>query len=470
MTILKSYNPATGEAFWEGDVADKAAVDAAIKRARAAFPSWASLPFDARQSVAEKFRNIAESKKTELTELISRETGKPLWDAAGEVTAFLNKIAISITSYHERTGEKTSENAGVRQELQHRAHGVMAVFGPYNFPAHLPNGHIVPALLAGNTIVFKPSEETPAVGAFMAHCWQEAGVPDGVFNLVQGAKETGIALVSHPDIDGVLFTGSYQTGKAIHTALAGRVEVMLALEMGGNNPLVVWDAEDAMAAASHILPSAYLTTGQRCTCARRLIIPTGKAGDKILEALQRLMARVRIGAYDTEPEPFMGPLINQRQVDNILGAQERLIGMGGIALETSRRLQENLPFVTPGLIDVTGVNALPDDEYFGPFLQVIRVAEFDMAMEAANNTTFGLAAALISDSPALWNRFRNDIRAGIVNWNRPTNGAASNAPFGGVGYSGNHRPSAYYAADYTAWPVARMVSESLTPGELKGLS
>lgn len=470
MKTLTSIIPATGEILWEGPISDKVAVEAAIASARAAFPAWSHLSFAERQGIAERFRNFMESRKNDLVELISRETGKVRWDAEGEVSAFLNKIPLSIKAYHERTGEKTADpNAFVRQSLSHHPHGVMAVFGPYNFPAHLPNGHIVPALLAGNTIVFKPSEETPAVGEFMAGAWQEAGLPDGVLNLVQGARETGEALVASPDIDGVLFTGSYPTGKAIHKALAGRPEVILALEMGGNNPLIVWEAGEPEKVARLILQSSYITTGQRCTCARRLILPQGAEGDKVIEALLELIKRVRVGAYSDDPQPFMGPLINNRQAENILAAQTKLESLGGKILQKSLRLQENLAFLTPSLIDVTGIN-LPDEEYFGPLAQVIRVDSFEEALQAANNTKYGLAAGLVSDNVARWQQFCQVIRAGIVNWNRPTTGASSAAPFGGVGHSGNHRPSAWYAADYCAWPMASMAENTLTMNEpIQGL-
>lgn len=466
---LKSHNPATGAVLWEGETASPEAVNAAIARAKAAFSAWSRLSFAERQGYVEKYRAVCEAKKAAFAELISQETGKALWDSTGEIAALLGKVAISIAAYQERTGGKSSDNGGIRQELHHKPHGVMAVFGPYNFPAHLPNGHIVPALLAGNTVVFKPSEETPAVGEFMVSCWREAGLPEGVLNLVQGARAVGEALVAHRDVNGILFTGSYPTGKAIHTALAGRVEMLLALELGGNNPLICWQPADVEAAASLIVQSAYITTGQRCTCARRLIIPQGAQGDALLGELQLLIARLTVGSYADQPEPFMGPLINNRQAENILAAQKALEAMGGKIIEKTVRLQENLPFITPGLMDVTAISALADTEYFGPFLQVIRVADFKTALDAANDTRYGLAAGLIADSPELWEEFRRGIHAGIVNWNRPTTGASSAAPFGGVGLSGNHRPSAYYAADYAAWPVATMASEALSAGEIKGL-
>ncbi len=464
-------NPATGEIFFETGIADGAAVDVAVQTAQKAQRRWNAIGLKGRLEVIEHFREAVEDRKEELTTLIATETGKPLWDARAEAMAVIGKIAISIEAYRERTGKHRKDMAGVRQELRHRPLGVMAVFGPYNFPAHLPNGHMVPALIAGNAVVFKPSEETPATGEWLAKLWHDVGLPDGVINLVQGGAEVGQALVQHPWIHGLLITGSYATGKAIHQALAGRPEVLLALEMGGNNPLIVWEAGDPEAAAKLILQSAYVSSGQRCTCARRLILPQGKDGDKVVDALLALLARVRIGPPKKEPEPFMGPLINMAQAEEVHRMEMALTARGGHRLAEVKRLSEDLPFLTPGLIDVTDAKKRRDRECFGPLLQIIRTPDFTHAIEEANNTAYGLAAGLISENKMLWKSFLALARAGIINWNRPTTGASSAAPFGGIGQSGNYRPAAYYAADYCAYPLATLATDSVEPPpEIVGLN
>jgi succinylglutamic semialdehyde dehydrogenase len=309
--------------------------------------------------------------------------------------------------------------------------------------------------LAGDAVVFKPSEKTPATGERLVRLWREAGVPAAALQLAAGGPELGRALIGREGVDGVLFTGAAKTGVAIHRALAGRPEVMLALELGGNNPLVVWDCEDRQAAAHLIVQSAFVTAGQRCTCARRLILPQGDFGDVVIERLTRLIGRIIVGAPFQAPQPFIGPVIDQPAAEALLAAQTALVERGARALSPMSPLGGGPPFLRPGLIDVTGVDA-PDEELFGPLLQVERVADFDAAIAAANRTRFGLAAGLVSGDEALWRRFHAEVRAGVVNWNRPTTGAASSAPFGGVGLSGNHRPSAYYAADYCAYPVASL--------------
>ncbi len=467
---LVSIDPCTNQEIWRGPIADAGAVDAAVAAARHAFPDWARRPLDERLVLLRAYQDVVRTRADDFAALIARETGKPLWETKTEVQSVIAKVDISITAHAERTGVREGEAAGVRQVLRHKPHGVLAVLGPYNFPAHLPNGHIVPALIAGNTVVFKPSELTPAVAEFMVDCWREAGLPDGVINLVQGAGDTGRALAGHPGIDGLLFTGSPQTGLALHRQFADTPSKILALEMGGNNPLIVWDVSegDLPATAALIAQSAYLSAGQRCTCARRLILRDNRAVEMIAHIVE-LIDRIIIGAPFDEPQPFMGPVIDNRSADRLIKAAAGLAATGASVIRPLERLVADRPFLTPALIDVTTATERPDEELFGPVLQVIRVPDFEAALAEANNTRFGLSAGLIGGDPALYDRFWAGTRAGVVNWNRPTNGAASNAPFGGVGLSGNHRPSAYYAADYCAFPVASLEADRPSGGIATGL-
>lgn len=456
--LLRSTDPATGETVWEGLARRAGEVAALVARAREAFPAWATTPLDARVAYVRAFKAALEARREELGALISRETGKPRWEGLAEVASMIGKIEISIAAQGERAGEKHGAMPFGESVLRHRPHGVMAVLGPYNFPGHLPNGHIVPALLAGNTVVFKPSELTPAVGAAMGACWIEAGLPEGVFALAQGGRETGAALVA-ADIDGLLFTGSAAAGTHFRRIFAERPHVITALELGGNNPLVLWDGE-IEEAASVAVQSGFITTGQRCSCARRLIVPDTAEGAAMIEAIAALADRLRIGGWDNEPQPFMGPLISQRAAEDARARFDRLAALGGTVIRPLGRVA-GLPesFVTPAMIDMTGINA-PDEEIFAPLLQVTRVPHFDAAIAAANRTRFGLSAGLVSADDGLWQRFVLASRAGVVNRNRPTTGAAGTMPFGGLGESGNHRPSAYYAADYCAYPVASFEAAS----------
>jgi succinylglutamic semialdehyde dehydrogenase len=341
---------------------------------------------------------------------------------------------------------------GNRIAVRHKPHGVLAVLGPYNFPAHLPNGHIVPALIAGNAVVFKPSEKTPATGEFLVDCFHEAKIPHGVVRLLIGGPDQGRALAGHPGIDGLLFTGSARAGMLLHRQFAETPQKILALELGGNNPLVVWSAKDIDSAAAIVVQSAFLSAGQRCTAARRLIVEDGKE-EPLLDAVKKLIDRLIVDGPLADPQPFMGPLIDNAAADHVQEQWLNLMMKGGKPICRLDRRAKDLPFLTPGLIDVTDLRDRPDEEIFGPVLQLIRVKDFDAAIAEANNTRFGLAASLVGGSPEMYDRFWAGVHAGVINWNKPTNGAPSNAPFGGVGMSGNHRPSAFYAADYCAYPV-----------------
>lgn len=460
LSEIVSHDPSTGEVVWQGPVAGAGEVDAAVTRARAGFAAWSQTPLEQRHEIARAFAALAKARREDIARLLSRETGKPFWETLTEADTVAGKVEVSIRAQAERAGERDGEVPGARARLAHRPHGVLAVVGPFNFPMHLPNGHIAPALLAGNAVVFKPSEKTPASGLMLVDLWREAGVPADVLQAVVGAREAGEALVAHDGVDGVLFTGGVAAGQAIHHALAATPQKIVALELGGNNPLVVWDVADAESAAHLIVQSAFVSAGQRCSCARRLIVPQGAAGDAIVDALTAVMDRLRVGAPFDEPQPYLGPVIDNASADALLRGQDELAGLGGASIRTLARQIEGKPFLTPGLIDVTGV-AAPDREHFGPLLQLIRAPDFDAALAAANATRFGLAAGLISDDETLYRRFWTSARAGIVNWNRPTTGAAGTAPFGGPGLSGNHRPSAYYAADYCAWPVASLEADKV---------
>jgi len=458
--LLATIDPSTGRQTWTSNESTAEDVDRAVKAARAAFEGWALTPLEQRIAICQRFRDLLKEHNEELAAIIAEEVGKPLWEARTEVTTMANKVDISVQSHAARTGETSAKVADGNAVLRHRPHGVFAVFGPYNFPGHLPNGHIVPALIAGNTLVFKPSEYAPRTAMRTVQLWEQAGLPHGVLNLVNGGRATGVAL-GQADVDGILFTGSSQTGAALHKQFGGQPGKMLALEMGGNNPLVVWDVQNVDAAVHHAVMSAFISAGQRCTCARRLIVQDTPQGQAFIDRLVEVAAKLAVGPSNAEPQPFMGPVVSAAVAKRLVQAQEMMEAQGGKVLLRMRQLDPNAGFVTAGIVDVTDATGIPDEEWFGPLLQVVRVADFDRAIDAANATEYGLAAALLSPSEDLWKRFAIKARAGVVNWNRPTTGAASSAPFGGVGKSGNHRPSAYYAADYCAYPVASIETSEL---------
>lgn len=458
---LISNNPVTHAVIWSGKTTSALQVDKAFLAAHAAFLTWSLTTVETRVEILKKYQALLKAHQAQLADDIMQETGKTHWESLAEVNSMIGKVDLSIAAYHKRSETREEGNAW----LTHRPHGVCAVFGPYNFPGHLPNGHIVPALLAGNTIVFKPSEQSILVGARMLMLLHAAGVPKGVVNLVPGELKTAKAIVKHPLLAGFFFTGSSQVGRQIHEQFAGRPEIILALEMGGNNPLIVENdvlasPEKRRAAVYHTIQSAFVSAGQRCTCARRLLVPNGALGDAFLADLVQVAKHLQIDKPDAQPQPFYASVVSSDAAQALLKAQEKLLALGAKPLLLMEQLSDSAPLLSPAILDVTGIET-PDEEYFGPILKVYRTDSLTQAIAWANQTQYGLSAGILTDDEQAWRQFYAHIRAGVVNRNQALTGASGAAPFGGVGLSGNHRPSAYYAADYCAYPVASLVNTAL---------
>ncbi len=452
-----SIEPATGAEYWRGPISD---VDQEIGIARGAWAHWAAQPVTNRVETLRRFVNVVRSKSKEFADCISRETGKPLWESAAEIELVTEKVNISAAAYSDRTSQRRIEGAmGLKSVVRHKPHGVLGVLGPFNAPAHLPNSHIAPALIAGNAVVFKPSEKTPASGKFLVECYHEAGVPVEALRLVIGGQEQGKQMVSHAGLDGILFTGSTPIGFGIARQFANQPGKVLALEMGGNNPIVVWDTPDIQAAAVLVVQSAFSSAGQRCTNARRLIIKEG-GHEALFQEIVKLSSRLIVGDPHATPAPFMGPVIDNDTADALEETFLALMMRGGSPIKNLQRPVNGRPFINPAIIDMTLAKDRPDLELFGPILQVVRVKDFNEAIAEANATRYGLCASLIGGTPEMFDMFWANIRAGIVNWNRPTIGEASKAPVGGIGLSGNQRASGYYAADYCAYPVVSSEEEN----------
>jgi succinylglutamic semialdehyde dehydrogenase len=275
---------------------------------------------------------------------------------------------------------------------------------------------------------------------------------------LHGGPETGKQLTANEGLDGVLFTGSARTGIALNRQFATQPNKILALEMGGNNPVIAWDTDDIHSAAVLIVQSAFLSAGQRCSAASRLIVKDALY-DRLIREVKHIADRLIIDEPFATPAPFMGPVIDNETADGLTESFLALMSHGGKPIKHMASPIPGRPFLTPGIIDVTELDERPDIELFGPILQVVRVADFEEAIAEANNTRYGLSSALIGGTAEQYDQFWSNSRAGIVNWNKMTVGASSEAPFGGIGLSGNHRPSAYYAADYCAYPVVSMEAE-----------
>jgi succinylglutamic semialdehyde dehydrogenase len=459
---MQSRNPADGSIVFEQPASSPAEVTAAVDAACEAQEQWQRTPLEERERIVRAFADYVAGHAESLAQLITREVGKLRADAAAEVAAVVAKAEITIEMMRGRRGDLDHEVRGVISQVRYRPLGVVLVLGPFNFPAHLPGGHIIPALLAGNTVVFKPSELAPAVGQWITNAWTEAGLPSGVLKLIQGDGEVAKAAIDDQRIAGVFFTGGYHAGKAIHRQLAGRPEVLLALEMGGNNPIILAPPFDHDTAIQTIATSAFISAGQRCTCARRLIAIDDPEGQAALDSLVELVGRMKPGLPLDPIDADLGPVVTAQAATRLLATQEAWLDAGGWARLTMTRSPRCNALLTPGIIDMTDAKLLHDDEWFGPLLQVKRVADFDQAINVAKATRFGLAAGLVGGTKAMFEELRQSLAVGILNWNLPTTGASSRLPFGGVGHSGNHRPAGSFAVDFCNDPVASMIQPTLS--------
>ena len=455
------HSPVDNSITWAGEWADKQTVLSAAARANTAFETWSKTPLENRIGLIKQYASYLQANRQVIARTITLESGKPLWESDLEVQSAIAKVDNAIDAIGKRRWT-TSEGTGTSfSAIRYKPLGMMVVLGPYNLPLHLPGAHIVPALLAGNTVLFKPSEKTPAVGDWILNAWRSTGAPAGVLEGIHGAVEQAKWAVDSPATAGVLFTGSYSAGKQLHLQLAGRPECLLALEMGGNNPLVVDRVKSRQSAMINIIQSAFITSGQRCTCARRLIVVNHPENAGFLEDLSRNIQKIQVGNPLSDKQPFMGSLVSNAAAESILTAQAELRSHGAVVLNEATLHNASGAVVTPGLVLVKEAH-VKDEEHFGPLLTAMVADDLDQAISIANQTKYGLAAGLLTDDPSSFHHFLDHIRAGIVNWNSPTTGASGKLPFGGTGASGNHRPSGYFAADYCSYPVASIENHLLS--------
>jgi len=491
---IRTHNPAhPDQTLWSfGPQTNHVAL--AIAEARRALAAWSRWPIEKRAEVLLTFKETVAARVDAIAHAITAETGKPFWDSLAEAKLLAGKVDITLESgVHSGRHRVSPFEVKVTEtragKCSFRPHGVMAVLGPFNFPAHLPNGHIVPALLAGNTIVFKPSDKAPASGQLLADALRDAlassGAPQGVVNLVHGSADVAQTLTSHADIDGILFTGSWPVGRAIMAANLDRPGRMLALEMGGNNAALVMDDADPKQAAIECIRAAFVSCGQRCTCTRRLIIHKAIA-PKLIPLLQKTASALLIGdplGIDGQPV-FMGPIIRAESRDAVLRAQAQMLEAGGRSIIQATKVDHPSGghYLSPGIVevekfvmtgDIVGHRfscAGDDSEVFGPLVRITVVDSFDAGIAQVNATRFGLAAAIFTKSQANIDRFLAECRAGCVNVNTGTAGASSKLPFGGLGVSGNHRPAAAFSLDYCAYPVASLVETTAHADVLPGMT
>ena len=477
---FSSRSPIDGSTVWEGPESTPDEVAAVMRQAHESWPLWRRTPVTRRIEIVRRFAEILNQRRQEISTLITREVGKLPWEADAEVTAAIAKAELSIQAMQDRRGEQVAVEGAVSRVVRYRPIGVTLVLGPFNFPLHLPGGQIIPLLLAGNTVVFKPSDQATGVAAWTVDAWREAGLPDGVLGSIVGGVAPAVSAIDSAELGGVYLTGGRAAGKAIHRQLAGRPAVLLALELGGNNPLMIVGDPHPQRLADLVTFSAFVTSGQRCTCARRAIFVRGDATQHQIDAVIERTRALRVGLPEDNPAPELGPLISEAAAESLWQTYVRMLELGARPLvpmeqpttsnsQTKSSAPKNPPqknLVRPAIVDATGLStdALTEigaAEWFGPLLVVERCDRFEDAIDAAARTPYGLAASLIGGNVAMFETFLDRVAAGVVHWNRPTTGAAGVMPFGGLGASGNHRPAGYHAIDFCNDPVASLQAEQL---------
>jgi succinylglutamic semialdehyde dehydrogenase len=478
---LQSVSPVSGQVVWSGRPSDGRDVQDAFAAADSEFHTWSRTSLEQRTQICRSYAQVLQEQRRELADLISREVGKLSWDADSEVAAAIAKVELSIAAVQQRRGNQivgeSRESLGadaapvtIQRRLRSQPLGVVLVLGPFNFPLHLPGGQIIPALLAGNTVVFKPSEQATAVGEWMLEAWRRAGLPDGALQLIPGGVPTALAAIDDPRVAGVFLTGSREAGRAIHQRLAGRFQVVLALELGGNNPIVVLDDADSEQAAAVVSFSSFVSSGQRCTAARRVIFVDGESSTRQIESLLDRTRRLRVGMPGSDPSPHLGPLISARAATRLRQSYDELIELGCRPLIPFRADESVANVVLPAVLDASNLNqiasvAMGEMEWFGPLLVVQRADSLQDAIVRAGQTPYGLSASLLGGTREQFEWFARDVRCGVVNWNTSTTGAAGSMPFGGLGDSGNHRAAGFHAIDFCSDPVASIERDCLVQGD-----
>lgn len=432
-----------------------AQIDRAVEAAREAFPAWRRLSDHARRAFLHAYQERLRAHRDEIALCMALEVGKPLWEARAEADAMIGKVDLALGAGARFT--TTEHIAELPGEIRHRPLGVLAVIGPFNFPGHLPNGQIVPALLLGNTVVFKPSEKTPSAGTWIARAMQEAQLPPGVFNLVQGPASSGQRLTVHPDIDGILFTGSAAVGARIVQDNAARPERLVALELGGKNAAIALDDCELERTARALTFAAFATAGQRCSATSRLIVTPKIAGPLVARIAE--LARNLVVGYPLADDVFMGAMISAEARDAFwrAQAQARVAGYQAIVAGGPLEVDGHTGFyVRPSLHrapdDERVVDGYSDRELFAPDLAVYQARDLEHALALANRSRFGLSASVFTASREAFEQAADALRVGVVHHNRASAGASGRLPFGGIKQSGNHRPGGILMGAACAWP------------------
>lgn len=456
---FKSISPIDGSIVWQGCAASKKNIDDAVFVSKNVQTEWVSLSLDDKVTIIERFCELVKRDVDKLAYVVSLEIGKPFWESKTEVAAVSGKLAPSLDAYKNRASsisvDAKIQGIDSKVSTEFKPHGVVAVIGPYNFPLHMPNGHIIPALLAGNAIIFKPSEGGTLSAHYYMELWDEAGLPKGLINMLPGKSDVGNMLVEHIDINSIFFTGSSSVGKLILDS-ANKQNKLCALEMGGDGVVYVHNYDDVTGAIKTIIQSSFITAGQRCSTGRQILMSESVVADGFIEKLKVAVENIKIGSPFEDPQPFYGPMRNPGDVNGVREFFHEAKEWGGDILLEPSYSGENGQLVSPGIVMLDNDVDWNPGEVVGPMIRIRVVPSIEAAIETANAIELRLIAGIISKDRDVYEYFANSVHYGGINWNCSTTGNSGWAVFGGYGNSGNYRPSGLLATDYCVVSQSRI--------------
>ena len=448
-----------------------------IGSAEKGFRNMRCLASEKKINLLKIFQKTVLKRKDEMAYAIAMETGKPLWESQGEVQAVAKKVDITIEHSFKRVENTTITDVMPKTHgyIYHKPLGICLVIGPFNFPCHLANTQILAALLAGNSIIFKPSEKAAYSGQILIECLHEAGFPIGTINLLQGTGEAAATIIQKPSVKGIFFTGSREVGYKIVQAASTDISKLVALELGGKNTAIVCNDASFEYTLQELLKAAFLTTGQRCVSVSNIAVQRS-IFDKFVQYFHKLAQKIIVDhPIDYEMEPFMGPLIDQKGLEQFLKAVDSATKQGIETVMKTKEIEKRYRgyYVGPSIYIASKFNRDSHflmEEVFGPCCTFIPFDHIDEAIEITNATEYGLAACVFSNERRVYEQCINEIDAGLINFNRSTCGASATLPFGGVKNSGNYRPAASFFIDSCVYQMSSLEVYDFSAEEtIKGL-
>lgn len=474
--IIKRFCPADlSLCLWEAPV-DYRDVDRVVESAINGFKVWRKLSQEERNNYLRAYQEEVKKRQDEIALAIAYETGKPLWDSKTEAASIVAKVGVTIDESLPRISNKLINNIlpKTNGHIVFKALGPSLIIGPFNFPCHLANGQILSSLIAGNSIIFKPSEKTCYSAQLLIECFKAANFPSGVINLIQGDGEVARRLLKEKAVKGVFFTGSKEVGKKILDITHHDLSKLVSLELGGKNTTILHQDANLDHAIQELLKSCFLSSGQRCTSTSIVAIHRS-IHESFIARFHEITKKIIIDhPVEFSREPFMGPLVDQAAVDAYL----LFMGMAkreGIQ-EIMRGKQLDKPkkghYVSPSIHLAERWNndsMFLHSEIFGPNVTFIPYDTIEEAIQIANATEYGLAAAVFTKDTNIFKQCIDEIDSGLVNFNRSTVGASAKLPFGGVKNSGNYRPAALTTIDACVYQMACLEVTSDEPEDIKSI-